>query len=261
MFYLCGGRGKSEKENNWDKKKGERRKSMTNPNNKELTKGEVWWFLRLIEELCLTVLVAWEDLMKLKEHATKNHLTRPEQEECALRIWSCISVILTASANISKIIYGGGKLGIKKFKEKVNRWLPGQKEEEIKQLYEKLYNEKAESRKNILGKIFSKAISDSGVDLRERDERDLLEHFDAVLQLYLIKEGPKGVIHRAFGGATEEELRKKNELKKCLSYFSYSEDKIFLMGVSSLTEPVIELIKQLKDLAKVERERLEKEME
>jgi hypothetical protein len=234
---------------------------MVDVENKELTKCEVWWFLNLIEQLCHTVLLAWKDLMKLKEDAIHRKLTNPEQEECALRIWSCISIILTGTANISKIIYGGGELGSKKFKEKLDRWFPGQSEEEIKQLYEKLYNEKGKSRKYILDKIFSKVISDSDVDFRERDERDLLEHFDAVLQLYLIKEGPKGVIHRAFGGSKEEELREKNELKKCLSYFSYSENKLILLGASSLTERVIELIKKLKELATVEREKLEKEKE
>lgn len=232
---------------------------MVNVEDKELIKCELWWFVRAIEELCLTVLLAWEDLMELKEHAIQKEGTKPEQEECALRMWLCISVILTATANISKIIYGGGQLGFKKFGEKLDIWYPGKSEEEKKNLYKRLYAEKGESRKEVLDKIFSQVISDSGVDFKNRPERDLLEHFDAILQLYLIKEGPKRVIHRAYGHLTEEELRKRNELERCLSYFSYSENKLILLGKGSRMEPVIELIKKLKELAKVEREKLEKE--
>lgn len=232
---------------------------MASPEDKKLTKGELWWFLSRIEELCVTVLLAWEDLVKLKEQALQPGLTESQKKQYSYRMWARISVIFTDTANISKIIYGGGQLKFRRFGQELDNWYSGKTEEQKRKLYNKLYNEKGKSRINALKNIFSQVISESGIDYEKRSVRDLLEHFDTSLQLYLIEEGPEDVINRSYGGFTEEQLRERNELKKCLSYFSCSQNKVFLLGKGIPTEPIINLIEKLKVCAELERKKLEQE--
>ena len=212
---------------------------MAEIKKQELTEDEKWWFLRYLEAECDVVLSAWKELIKLKKYASENKLNEEGQQECSSRMWRCISEILLAIGNISKTIYGSGKLKKDIFKVKLDSWAPGKREEEKEKLYETLYAE-IEIRVRTLRKMFSSILDKQDLD---RSARDYIEHFDAFLQLYIIEKGTEVKTHRSFGCPDQKELLEKN-----LSFFHCRTDEIWLFGKPFPMDPMIKFIRKLDSL-------------
>jgi hypothetical protein len=216
---------------------------MEETKKQELTNEKKWWFLQYLKVECEVVLSAWKELTELKKYASENKLDEQDQRECSSRMWRCISEILLAIANISKTIYGSGKLKKDIFKIKLDLWAPGKSEEEKEKLYEKLYGE-IEIRVRTLKKMFSSILDKQGID---RSARDYIEHFDAFLQLYIIEKGAEVKTHRSFGCPDQKELLEKN-----LSFFHCRTDEIWLFGKPFPMGPVIEFIRKLEETVESE---------
>ena len=168
-------------------------------------------FLNEVTNQCKFALMAIEDL---KQAVNSNN---------ALRIWYSIHAFLTATGDISKLLWP------------------------IKRQYHK---RGAKLRKSL--------CIDDNSPLKKREFRNYLEHFDERLENWVKTTKSGTYIDLSFGFLDKDSLiRLGHDLKDILRYFNYKEFVVIFRKEFLALQPTIDAIKELKKKAEEKIEKLE----